>query len=443
MSTPPVPPTQYQYTFSPPSTDVPENIRLGYRTPRSILLPPYMAINPYFVEFMDAVDAVFESQVDIPTEIIGDLRNMWVTNPALENNQIANSELIPFEAWSQPEWEILVKQVNMLGMKFSAASVLTNNDYQSIARWVGQYWFGKGTAAFINFINYCLSSSLAIEPLWTEDYVTFYPLGAPQIGTPIWEGGTWYPTSQVAITATGGLNNIDVTTLTSFFYEIANYNIVLHDIAITLDMPIVAEGSNVANVVCMGIFMVQQVPISNLYSYGAQSPPLTETDEVPTLAYTTNPGNTDLANAYLMGLPTDWIEDTQGRFWPLYDTPQQTVALHTELPTTMCGPVVPGATSAIYGPVAWTVVPTGTRSSGRLPMFSSLPVAKTAELSEVPVNMVGYTTGILVNPDGFAEFVPGSGQYTPYWTAPSLGLLLLQSGGHLLLNNGSPLAYVS
>src|SRR5271169_871329 len=112
-----LPPSLYEYTLSPPSTDSSENILLGYRTPRSILMPPYLSQNPYFVALLDAVDYVFETNVDVPTEVLGDLRKMWVTNPTLENNQIANSELIPFEAWSQPEWEILVKQVNMLGMK--------------------------------------------------------------------------------------------------------------------------------------------------------------------------------------------------------------------------------------------------------------------------------------------------------------------------------------
>jgi hypothetical protein len=360
---------------------------------------------------------VFESTVDIPTETIGNLRNMWVTNPALENDQIAKSELIPFEAWSQPEWEILVKQVNMLGLKLSTASVLTNNNYQSIARWVGQYWFGKGTAAFIDFINYCLSSSLAIEQLWTQDYVTFYPTGDSRIGTPLWEGGTWYPTPNVSITATGGLQNIDVQTLTTFFYEIANYNIVLHDIALTFDIPIsTTVGGTNAPIVAMGLSMIQAVPISNLYSYGADSPPIVNDSLVPTTAWTTNPGATNLNTEYFLAAPTSWIKDTQGRLFPLYDKPQQAVTPVTELPTSLCGgSATVNGNTAIYGPVQWRSVPSGTYSTGLFPVFSSSPTAKTAELNEVPMQLVGNTTYLLVNPVGFAEFVPGSGLYTPYW----------------------------
>jgi len=417
MSTPTLPPTVYQYSLSPPSTDPSENKRLGYRTPRSILLPPYLAQNEYFTDFMDAVDEVFETQVDIPTEIIGDLRNMWVTNPTLENNQIAESQLVPFDSWSQPEWQLLVQQVNMLGMNLQSASVLSNDNYQAIARWVGMYWFGKGTESFINFINYSLSTNLAVTKLWTQDYINFVPEGDSTIGTPIWEGGTWYPTTHVNIVAAGGLQSVDVATLATFFYEIANYNLVLNDIASTYNLNISTSVlGTTAPVVDIGLYMTQTVPISNLYSYGATSPALTVTDEVPTAAYTTNPNNTDLTGIYMLGAPTSWLQDTSGRLWPIYATAQQVPVLETELPTTLCGPVVAGSTAAIYGPVQWQSVPSGTYSSGRIPVFSSSPTAKVAQLGEAPTNLVGLSTYLLVNPTGFAEFVPGSGLYAPYWT---------------------------
>jgi len=376
-------------------------------------------MNPYFVTLMDAIDAVFEPLVDQKTEILGNLRNMWVTNPALENNQIANSEMIPFEGWSQPEREILVKQVNMLGMKLQSAGILTNDNYQAISRWVGEYWFGKGTSSFIDFMNYCLSASLNFEQLWTEDYVTFYPTGDDRIGTLLWEGGTWYPTPNVSITATGGLQNLDPQTLTTFFYEIANYNIVLQDIAITFDIPISTEvGGTNAPIVALGMFMLQAIPISNLYSFGADSPPVTNAEEVPTAAYTNTPGATNLSTTFMLGAPTSWLQDTQNRLFPLYDTPQQSATQSPDVTTALCGgPPVAGITNAIYGPVQWQAVPSGTYSNGRVPVFSTVPVAKTAALNEAPTSIVGFTSYILVNPTGFAEFVPGSGLLSPYWMA--------------------------
>jgi hypothetical protein len=445
MSTPTttLAPTLYTYTLDQPSTDPAENKRLGYRTPRSILLPPYLAQNSYFTEFMDAIDYVFDSMVDQPTDVIGDLRNMWVTNPTLENAQITEAQLIPFSAWSQPEWAILVQQTNGLGMNLESAGAISNDSYQAIARWVGMYWFGKGTQSFIDFINYSLSSSLQLVPLWTEDYVNFVAEGDTSIGTPIWEGGTWYPTTQVSIIAAGGLQSLDIVTLVTFFYEIANYNLVLNNIALTYNMNISTSVlGTTAPVVDVGLYMVQTVPISNLYSYGAAAPTLSDTGEIPTLAYTTNPEAPSITGTYMFGAPTSWLQDTSNRLWPLYDTPQQATTLLTEIPTVLCGPVVPGATAVIYGPPQWQAVPTGTYSNGRVPVFSSVPVPGEVVKSEVTANIIGYDTYLLVNPSGFAEFVPGSGLYAPYWTGSQITELELQSGGNLLLNDGSILTFV-
>lgn len=263
----------YKYQVDWPSTDSTENRRLVYRYPRSILLPPYLAANPYYVDYTNAIDNVFEGQVDIKTEILQNLRNMWVTNPPLEQ-QIADQvsgtgtdpvtglpfmggHLIDFDQWSQPERDILAKQVNALGMKLANAGVLTDDSYQAISRWVGMYWYGKGTRSFIDFINYCLSSFLDVKPMWTQDYVHFYRTGDSRIGTPIWQGGTWYPTTHVQLIAKGGLGDLDINTLVSFFYEIANYNLVLYSVDEEFDMPITDDPTLVrtdAQIVALGLW---------------------------------------------------------------------------------------------------------------------------------------------------------------------------------------------
>jgi hypothetical protein len=258
--------TVYQYTVNPPYMDVDENIRTGYRTPRSILLPPYLAVNSFYSEYTDAIDSVFETNVDIKTEIVAGLRNMWVTSPGLENNEIANSQLIEYDSWAQPERSLLVSQVNALGMKLQNAGVISNDSYQAIARWVGMYWFGKGTESFIEFINYSLSSFLTVTPMWTQDYVNFVPAGSSLIGTPIWEGGTWYPTTTVEIIANGGLGTLDINTLVSFFYEIANYNLVLYAVDINFEMPITDDPALIrtdAEIVAIGLWEDVPVMIAN------------------------------------------------------------------------------------------------------------------------------------------------------------------------------------
>ncbi len=417
--------TTYVYTNDTPSTDIQENKRLGFRTPRSILLPPYLTINnQYFTAFTDSIDNVFDSMVDVPTEILGNLRNMWVTNPTLENNQIAESQLIPFEAWSQPEREILVKQVNFLGMKLQNAGVVSNDAYQTISRWVGQYWFGKGTQSFIDFINYCLSSSLTVTKLWTQDYEIFVPEGDPSIGIPIWEGGTWYPTTHVAIIASGGLQSLDIQTLVNFFYEIANYNLVLDSVDLSFTIPIVdhiEDGYTDATVVALGLWADSVIVMSNLVSYGADSPPIFDVSpDIPTSAYSTQPENTDLSAVYLLSQPTAWIMDGQNRRFPVYSGPNQLPTEGSDLPTSVCGnpstDSTTGGYSLIFGPVNWIQVPGSSRTTARIPSFTTVPVERTAGLSELPTQIVGnQRANLLVNPTGFAEVIEGSGVFSPYW----------------------------
>lgn len=411
----------YTYTTDFPDEDIDVNLRLGYRIPREILLPPYIASNDYFRDYCDAIDEVFGELVDSKTEILGNLRNMWVTNPELENAIYDNpSQLIPFSAWSQPERDLLVKQVNMLGMKLRSAGVISNDGYQAIARWVGMYWFGKGTKAFIDFINYSLSSSLKVVKLWTQDYKTFLPDGDPGIGTPIWEGGTWYPTTTVNIVAAGGLTNIDIPTLVNFFYEIANYNLVLQAITISYDMWITDDPNLVrqdAEIVAVGMWMNEEIVISNFAQYGANPPPTYNTaPEITTSSYVPVSGG----QTFLLAEPTAWIEK-DGKIFPVYSVDDMGVKSGSELPTTlMGGPSTNGQTggfSTISGPVVWQKVPGSSRSTARIPGYSTTPVKKTQSLAQIPTQIVGKQRSLLLtNPAGWMD-IGGTGYVTPYWIA--------------------------
>lgn len=416
------------YTIDVPSTDPDVNRRLGYRTPRSILLPPYMLFDQYWIDYTDSLDAVLGPTVDEKIDILANIRNMWVTNPELENDQIANAQLIAFDQWSQPEREILVKQVNLLGMKLQNAGVLSNNAYHTVARFVGQYWFQKGTQSFIDFINFCLSSTLTVQKLWTQDYSTFVPEGSAAIGTPIWEGGTWYPTTHVSIVAKGGLSTLDIQTLVSFFYEIANYNLVLQAIDISYDMWITDDETLTrtdSEVVAIGLWADSAMPISNNYRLGADPPPVYDVAPgFPSNALTTSPNATDYTTQYLLAAPSAWIQDADGDKIPVYTTQDQQVTEAPTLPTTLMGgasalgesDLSPAGFSMLLGPITWIKVPGSSRSQARIPVFSSTPVPRVQRQNATPSRMIGNLRGnILVNPKGFKEFVAGSGQFYPFW----------------------------
>ena len=410
----------YVYTMDPPSSDPQYNKRMGFRTPRSIVLPPYLLTNQYFVDYVDSIDIVFGPEVDEKTDILGNLRNMWVTNPEQEAS-IQDMEMQDFEAWSRPEREILVKQVNMLGMKLMNAGVVTDISYHTIARFLGQYWFEKGTEDFINFINFCLNSDLQVANLWTEDYKNFVAYGSTLIGVPIWEGGTWYPTTHVIIEAQGGLDGIDLNTLVAFFYDIANYNLVLYSVDSIFDMSIVDdldETEGTATIVAMAMWCVNQVTISNVYRFGVSYPPIHENVGTPTSVLTTAPADTNYAAQYVLGSPTGWIEYTPGNIVPVYHGPNRNPSPGSDVPTTLMG----GASTTgdlsgftmLYGPVGWTPVPGAAHTDTHIPVFSSVPVARTVATSDLTTNIIGnQRANLLVNPRGFMDI--GGGQFIPYW----------------------------
>lgn len=394
------------------------NKRLGIKVPRSTLLPPYLASNPYFVEFTDAVDSVFSTSVDSATDALANIRNMWVQSPDTEAF-VQEQQLVPKEAWALPDRDLVVKQVNMLGMKLFNAGVVTDDAYQTIARFVGMYWFGKGTQGFIEFINYCLSSDLQVQNMWTENYDDFFPEGDPAIGTPIWDGGTWYPTTHVTIVAKGGLKGLDIRTLQSFFYEIANYNLVLLAIDANYDMKVVDNvGKIEANIVAMALFGMSNIVIANFKNKGAPPPPtnILETNKLPTTYYAMGGVSIDTTQAILLGEPSGWlyIDDDNTKKVPIYNLGSQTITDEGDIGIKLLGNPKPvNHYDLVVGVISWVKIPGSPRSTARIPVFSTSSFTIKDE-GFVEARMVGvHRTKLLANPVGFFDM--GGGNFAPYW----------------------------
>lgn len=245
----------YTYTADLPNIDPVQNKRQFYKLPRSILLAPYLATNPYFVDYANAIDSVFDYVLEARTDALTQLRNMWVTTKALEQ-KIQNSEMIDFIDWGGPERAMVVQQVNLLGMKLANAGVVSDGAYRAIAKYLGMYWFGKGKSAAIDFLNFCLGGGLSITKLVTQDYIHFYPETSTTVGAYIYDDppGPWFPTTHVQI-AMPTSYGVDPPTLGSFFYEICNYNLVLYAISQTIALPVLSwDSTTQANIVVLGGF---------------------------------------------------------------------------------------------------------------------------------------------------------------------------------------------
>lgn len=233
--------TIYTYTLDLPYTTAVQNKRAFTKLPRSILLAPYLVTNPYFLDYADSIDRVFDYQVEAKIEALVNLRNMWVTTKAVEA-KVAAGEMIDFIDWGGPERAVIVSQVNLLGMKLANAGVVSESGYRAIAKFLGSYWFGKGKNASIDFLNYCLGSGLTITPLVTSDYVHFYAPTDSTVGSYIYDSppGPWFPTTHVQIGMAADYA-IDPVTLGNFFYEICNYNLVLYAVSIATKYKIITE----------------------------------------------------------------------------------------------------------------------------------------------------------------------------------------------------------
>jgi hypothetical protein len=364
------------------------------------------------------MDEVYGPTVDAQLHTLSNIRNMWVQNPVTET-YVDAQQIIPDSAWSTPDRDLVVKQVNMLGMKLQTAGIVTDDAYQTIARFVGIYWFGKGTEKFIEFINYCLSSDLRVFMMWTTDYVHFYNEGDPAIGTPIWDGGPWYPTTHVTIQAKGGLQGVDILTLQRFFYEIANYNLVLRSIDANYDMYVVpyVGAPNVTNIVAVGLFANYHINLSTESDGNAPPPPTVATNFIPSTYYAMGGTPVDLNTAYLLAEPTAWLWLDAGhtKKIPLYNSVAQHVVDAPDIGTGLIGAPVAGQFNVLYGAVEWIDPPgANVRYGTKIPVYST-GASTILDGVSVSAKLAGDTRlMLLTNPAGFEQIAPG--KWVPYWT---------------------------
>jgi hypothetical protein len=223
-------------------------------TKRQILLPPYLSDVPMWDDFVAGVDTVWDTNIDQPTSNFGKLRELYIIPPATAT-KIANREMLDSVAdFDIFEKSILVEQVNLLGMILANTALVDDTDLQRIFRNLSKFWYSKGTFNFIDFIGFCLNAIFTMNNLWTTDYIHFILESEVPVGGKLWEGGTYYPTTHIALSFDGSkFAGVNVDTLIKFFYEFANYNLVLREIDYTADIPVVGDDDpRIAYIVALG-----------------------------------------------------------------------------------------------------------------------------------------------------------------------------------------------
>ena len=140
------------------------------------------------------------------------------------------------------------RKLNQLGFDYDDLDFVTlpseyeNSDItQVMSDLIGNYYIhSKGTKSFADFFGYVFKAVFRVEQQWAEDlnddeYHNFQPHGSPLIGTPVWAGGTWYPTSHVKIyyDLVKFGNSLNERAVKDFFLYISPINLVV--IAIVLE----------------------------------------------------------------------------------------------------------------------------------------------------------------------------------------------------------------
>lgn len=169
---------------------------------RKDILPSYLSQQAWR-DLCDAIDVVFRTRVDTPTENLGKLRRTHNLNHSgllkIDNVELLNpaTDLDVFES------EVLLKQVNSSGLIITSQGYFSTQELARLFRNLPKFWYSKGTEEVVDFLSYVFNIPLTIKKTWTENYSTFLVEGDPGIGTSILSGGTWYPTTHVQVEVEG------------------------------------------------------------------------------------------------------------------------------------------------------------------------------------------------------------------------------------------------
>ena len=234
------------------------------KLPSRELLPDYMK-TPRWLQLADAIDEVFQGDLELQAKMLKYIRYQFIESEQVKQ-KIDDGEMINFTSWDMPDVVTAAEQVQLAGLRFYDSSYVTRNKYSNLFRNIGDYWYDKGRADFVDFIGYAMNSRIQILNLWTQDYVTFKAEDdlAPS-DIPVYAGGAWYPTTHVRLRADAGsfeAGTQNIIFLAQIFLDIANYTLVLDALEQFYDMWLAsndavpnAAGQIPANVVALGLML--------------------------------------------------------------------------------------------------------------------------------------------------------------------------------------------
>lgn len=194
---------------------------------RDRLLAAHVAQFPAWEQLSTSLNTVW-SQLGID-EAIEQLK--WLRSPINTQDVVIGEggTLLALKDVPQQDRTSLVLTADMLGFRYYETTLLETKDYLKLCRHLAEYYVNeKGTPEWTAFLGWALDAHFVVYQTWTRDYVTFYNEGDSAIGTPLSEGGEWYPTTHVILEYDQNrFSGVEPSQLVEFFNYFANVNLVL------------------------------------------------------------------------------------------------------------------------------------------------------------------------------------------------------------------------
>lgn len=202
---------------------------------RTDLLPPMLEVNPLWTQFASVVETVW-GDLGIPQSItqLKTLRQPMLVPDIAISNALEAGTLINIDDVFLLEKDALIRTADLLGFRYYASSNLTDVNYWLLCTYLAAYYNNaKGQTQWTDFLAFCIGSPFTVTNTWTRDYVTFYAEGDPNIGTPVYQGGQWYPTTHIIVNLRlGRFNGWTMKMITDLIDYVANAELVIQAINI-------------------------------------------------------------------------------------------------------------------------------------------------------------------------------------------------------------------
>jgi len=166
------------------------------------LLPDMYRNNEFWAEFTAAMSEIFNPVIHNPTEKLANIRG--------QDTEAYYSGL----------------NCQMLGFRVPVLS-FDDAEYRRLMQFLGTFVQTRGASTkFIDFIGFIKNGQFDLIPLWASDITDSGTLDAVP-GTPVWEGGDWFPTPYYDVSYDLELFPIDEALIGDIFHVLAPIHLVL------------------------------------------------------------------------------------------------------------------------------------------------------------------------------------------------------------------------